>query len=95
MLDGARGAEALRRSWRVVEGSWWRSFGVVLLANLAVAIPGLLVIVPFEALAESADREAVALGGTIVTDTITATYVALVITLLFYDLRARDRARGA
>jgi len=78
-----------------VEGSWWRSFGVVLLANLAVAFPGLLVIVPFEALAESADREAVALVGTIVTDTITATYVALVITLLFHDLRARERAGGA
>jgi len=28
-----------------------------------------------------------------VTDTITATYVALVITLLFHDLRARERAR--
>jgi len=93
MLDGARGADALRGSWRVVEGSWWRSFGVVLLANLAAAIPGLLVIVPFEALAKSADREALVLVGTIVTDTITATYVALVITLLFHDLRARERAR--
>jgi hypothetical protein len=89
MLDGVRGVEALRRSWRVVEGSWWRAFGVVLLANLAAAIPGLLVIVPFEALARSADREAVSLVGTIVTDTVTAPFVALVITLLFHDLRAR------
>jgi len=94
MLDGARGADALRGSWRVVEGSWWRSFGVVLLANLAAAIPGLLVIVPFEALAKSADREALVLVGTIVTDTITASYVALVITLLFHDLRSRERARA-
>ena len=92
MIDGARGADALRSSWRLVEGSWWRSFGVVLLANLAAAVPGLLVIVPFEALAESADREAVSLVGTIVTDTVTVPYVALVITLLFHDLRARGRA---
>jgi len=95
MLDGARGADALRRSWRLVEGSWWRSFGVVLLSNLAAALPGLLVIVPLEALAKAADREAVSLVGTIVTDTITAPFVALVITLLFHDLRARERAGGA
>ncbi len=95
MLDGARGPNALRRSWQVVEGAWWRTFGVVLLANLAAAIPGLLVIVPLEALAEAADREAVSLVGTIVTDTITAPFVALVITLLFNDLLARKRAEAA
>jgi hypothetical protein len=92
MLDGARGADALRRSWHLVEGAWWRTFGVVLLANLAAALPGLLVIVPLQALAEAADREAVSLAGTIVTDTITAPFVALVATLLFHDLRARQRA---
>jgi hypothetical protein len=92
MIDGARGAEALRRSWRLVEGFWWRSFAVVLLANLAAALPGLLVLVPFEALAESADREAVSLVGTMLIDTITVPYVALVVTLLFHDLRARRDA---
>jgi len=94
MLDGARGTEALRRSWRLVEGSWWRSFGVVLLANVAVAVPTLLLIVPFEALGQAADRQVVSLAGTIVADIVTAPFVALVITLLFHDLRARGRAGG-
>jgi hypothetical protein len=92
MIDGARGADALKRSWHLVEGAWWRTLGVVLLANLAAALPGLLVIIPLEALAEAADREAVSLVGTIVTDVITAPFVALVVTLLFHDLRARQRA---
>jgi len=96
MIEGARGAEALRSSWRAVEGSWWRCLGVVLLANLAAALPGLVVIVPVDALAEAADREAVSLVGMILIETLTAPFVALVTTLLFFDLRVRrEGARAA
>jgi hypothetical protein len=89
VIDGARGAGALRASWEATRGFWWRTLGVILLANLVALLPGLLIVSPLNALAESADRQVVSLVGVIVSETITAPFVAIVSTLLFYDLRAR------
>jgi hypothetical protein len=89
VLDGARNGEALRGSWRMTSGFWWRTFGVVLLANVAAFLPASLVVLPLQALAESADRQAIALAGMILTESLTAPFVALVSTLLFFDVRAR------
>lgn len=91
VIDGARGQGALRASWEATRGFWWRTLGVILLANLVALLPGLLIVSPLNALAEAADRQAIALAGMIVTETITAPFVAIVSTLLFYDLRARAR----
>lgn len=91
-IDGARSAEALRGSWRLTGGFWFRTFGVVILANLVAFIPASLVVLPLQALAESADRQAIALAGMILTESLTAPFVALVSTLLFYDIRARRSA---
>jgi hypothetical protein len=88
-LQGARGAGALRRSSEAVQGFWWRTFGIVLVANLAAALPGIAVLVPFDAVARAADRELWALVGTTLTEAITAPFVALISTLLWFDLRAR------
>ncbi len=89
VLDGARGPRALEASGTVVQGSWWRTAAIVLLVNLLIAGVSLLLLTPVQAAAEAADRELVALAGTIVLDTVTVTYTALVSTLLFHDLRAR------
>jgi hypothetical protein len=89
VIERARGPAALTRSGEVVQGFWWRTFGLVLLANLAVAIPGLLLITPFTALAESSDRAVWALVGSAVTTSVTTPFVALYATLLYYDLCAR------
>jgi hypothetical protein len=89
VLDGQQGTGALRRSGELVQGFWWRTFGIVLLAQL----PGVLIGVPFASLAASADRQLYALIGDIVTQTVTAPFVALVATLLYYDLRARQAAQ--
>jgi len=89
VIEGARGAAALTRSSQVVEGFWWRTFGLVVLANLAVAIPGLLLLAPFNAIAASSDQAVWALVGTIVTTSVTTPFVALYSTLLYYDLLAR------
>ncbi len=89
VVDKARGPEALRASWRLSQGFWWRTFGVALLANLIAFLPASLVVLPIQALAESADRQAISLAGTILAETLTAPFVALVSTLLFFDLRAR------
>ncbi|HEX2070479.1 MAG TPA: YciC family protein [Thermoleophilaceae bacterium] len=92
VIDSARSSEALRASWRLTKGFWLRTFATVLLANLAVALPAVVLVLPFEALAESADRQAIALAGMILTEALTAPFIALVSTLLFFDIRARRTA---
>lgn len=92
VIDGARGGDALRRSWELVQGFWWRTLGVALLANLVAVIPGIMIVGPLDALAKSADQQAISLAGSILAETLTAPFVALVSTLLFFDLRARRSA---
>ena len=89
VIDGTRGPAALSRSGQLVQGLWWRTLGLVVLANLAIAIPGLILVTPFTAIAESTDRAVWALVGSAVTTSVTAPFVALYSTLLYYDMRAR------
>jgi hypothetical protein len=92
VIDGARGPAALTRSSELVQGFWWRTFGLVLLANLAIAIPGFLLLTPFTAIAASTDDAIWALAGTILTTSVTTPFVALYSTFLYYDLLARRTA---
>jgi hypothetical protein len=89
VIEGARGPDALRRSSAVVQGFWWRTLGLVVLVNLAAILPALVFTAPFAAIADSTDKAVWALVGTICAETITAPFVALLSTLLYYDLRAR------
>ncbi|MEA2409435.1 MAG: hypothetical protein QOE69_3554 [Thermoleophilaceae bacterium] len=89
VIDGARGPGALARSGELVRGLWWRTFGLILLANIAIAIPGFILLTPFTAIAESTDRAVWSLVGSAVTTSITTPFVALYSTFLYYDLRAR------
>jgi hypothetical protein len=89
VVDGARGTAALRRSGELVQGLWWRTLGLVILGNVAVAIPGFLLLTPFTAIAESTDRSLWALVGSMLATSITTPFVALYSTFIYYDLRAR------
>ena len=92
VIEGERGTDALRHSWETSRGFWWRTFLVILLANLIAFLPSLLIVSPLDSLADSADRQAISLAGMILTETLTAPFVALVSTLLFFDLKARRAA---
>jgi hypothetical protein len=92
VIEGARGPGALSRSWDLTAGFWWRTFGVLVVANLAALVPALLLSAPLAAVAESTDRALWSLVGAIATETLTAPFLALVSTLLYYDLRARQRS---
>lgn len=81
---------ALRRSWELVQGNWWRTLGIVVLANLAALVPALLIAVPFEAAAARAERELWSLTGSMLAEALTAPFTVLVANLLYYDLRARS-----
>ena len=89
VIEGVRGTRALSRSGLLVTGFWWRTFGLVLLANVAIAIPGFVLLAPFTAIAESSDRAVWELVGTAITTAITTPFVALYSTLLYYDLVSR------
>jgi hypothetical protein len=89
VIEGARGPAALSRSSEIVQGHWWRTLGLVVLANVAVAIPALLLLAPFNAIAASSDQAVWALVGTILATSVTTPFVALYSTFLYYDLLAR------
>jgi hypothetical protein len=89
VVDGRRSVAALERSAELVTGSWWRVAGIVIFANFAAAIPGTLLQLPFNAWASSVDSSAIALVGQVISTTLTTPFVALMLTLLYFDLLAR------
>ena len=89
VLAGDRGPDALRRSSAGTQGFWWRTFGLIVLAQVAMLVPTLLLASPFTAIADSTDQAVWALVGTIVTEIVTAPFIAIYATLLWFDLGAR------
>jgi hypothetical protein len=89
VIEGARGLDALRASSDMVRGFWWRTFGLVVIINLAAALPALVISAPFTGIADNTGDAVWALVGTICAESITAPFVALFSTFLYYDLRAR------
>ena len=89
-LDGLAPAAAMRRSGEVVQGSWWRTLGCLLVTGLLLGV--------------TAEIAATILGGTgsgalyvagrIVFQAIAVAVTAVFATLLFYDLRARHERRA-
>jgi hypothetical protein len=92
VLEGARNAAALRASTRLVAGAWWRTFGLVLLVNVLIALAIFVLGAPFTVLADQTDRALWALSGNIVATAVTQPFIALFSTFLYYDLRERKRA---
>ena len=89
VIEGARGLEALRSSSDMVRGFWWRTFGLVVVSNLAAALPALLITAPFTGIADNTGDAVWALAGTICAESIMTPFVALFSIFLYYDLRAR------
>jgi hypothetical protein len=94
--------QALRRSWRLVRRSFWRVFGILLLAGLIVTIAGFVLELPFGAAAFFSGSGGVLSGhtpglaatlvaavGRIVAGTVTRPISAGVVVLLYMDMRMR------
>jgi hypothetical protein len=91
VIEGARDAGALRASGRLVQGAWWRTFGMVLLVNVLVLLVVVVLGAPFTAIANSADRAVWSLAGQIVAASVTQPFAAIFATLMYFDLRERRR----
>jgi hypothetical protein len=93
LTEDVRGFKALGRSFRLVKGRWWPTFGLVLLGFLLTTIVGGLVQAIFGALFFVADSDFAifltdTLGGSL-SSIVTTPFLAAVITVLYVDLRVR------
>jgi hypothetical protein len=84
VIEGRRGAEAMRRSWDLAGGHWWHTALTMLVAGLITGVVNAVITAPFSAGAWLLQGVAAA-----VATTVTLPYGALVGVLLYLDLRAR------
>ena len=93
VLENAKPGRALARSWRLVNRSFWRVFGITLLAGLIVAIAGGILQLPFTLLGAAAGSgigtTVIIVIGTIAAGTVTRPITAGVTVLLYVDMRMR------
>jgi hypothetical protein len=104
MLENASVTTAMRRSWRIVRGSTWRVFGILLLAGIIVNIGQAVITVPVGLLAalpaagQASPYESLPITfaqllisgvGSIVAGAIFYPFSAAVSALLYIDLRMR------
>jgi hypothetical protein len=95
VVEGKRGTAALARSSELVKRSWWRCFGVMIVAYLAVGFPANLIQQGFALAADAADSSLIALVGQIIANTLGAPLLALITGLLYFDQRFRNEYGGA
>lgn len=95
VLEGAGGAGALRRSWALVRGSWWWTFGALLTVEVIVSVASAAITVPLGYAASALDAQAVQLLGTIAAQALTLPLLALVTTLAYFALAAHPAPRVA
>ncbi len=69
VLEGGSVSTALRRSWTLVRGTWWRTFGILLLAEIMVGILTAILLIPLAVI--------IAVGGGSLTDPSNGTLTAL------------------
>jgi hypothetical protein len=89
VIDGRRGTEALQRSVELVQRSWWRVLGIAFVAFAFTYAPGALVSAPLLSAAESSGEAVFQLLGGTIHLTLWAPPLALIMTLLYFDQRAR------
>ena len=83
----------LGRSWNLVSGSWWRTFGILLIVTIMQLIISYALIILFgliAALVSTGDFQAalVQIGGTLL-GALVSPITTIAITLLYFDLRVR------
>jgi hypothetical protein len=106
MLEGVGVGRAITRSWRLVHGAWWRTFGIWLLASVIGSIVSGVLAVPFALIGGVSSVVGVANGstslglgyfiavsiGTLVASTVVLPFSSGVVALLYIDRRIRREA---
>jgi hypothetical protein len=103
LLERSTIRQAMSRSWKLVSGSFWRVFGILLLAGLIGAVINGIIGIPFslgsgafssitnpgQTVAPSTGALVLQAIGSVIGETITAPFVALVTVLVYIDQRMR------
>ena len=94
LSEGLGPVAAVRRSFRLVRGRWWATFGALFVMYLLVAVVSGIIGVLFGAtLIAATDNEAVAAVISTIANTlsslITLPLMAAVLTIIYFDLRVR------
>jgi hypothetical protein len=95
LIEGVRGAGALRRSFRLVRGRWWPTAGVLLVAALMTSILGGAIQAALLGISLAGGDHSVALTVLVtslaaaISAILTRPFQASVVTILYYDLRVR------
>ncbi len=93
VLENESPARALARSWRLVARSFWRVFGITLLAGIIVAVAGGILQLPFTVIGAVSGSgiggTVILVIGTIAAGTVTRPITAGVTVLLYVDMRMR------
>ena len=93
LAEGLPGRRALGRSFGLVRGRWWRTFGILLLGGITTSFVSLVVAFPFELIVEAAESLVVAATaatlGAVLSAVASTPLFAAFLTLVYFDLRAR------
>jgi hypothetical protein len=101
VLEGTSVGTALRRGWKLTRGSFWRLLGIYLLTSIMVGIVSQLILTPSQVVASFVlqDPLLTSFGGLALTGvasaiayTLTTSFMAAVIALLYIDVRMRREA---
>ncbi len=86
MLENLGGASAMSRSSQLVAGSWWRTFGILILLVIVVAIVSAVTSAVFVGIFGSGLLAGIA---RLIIQILLAPFYSAVVTLLYFDLRVR------
>lgn len=86
-IDGARGADAVRRSSSLVQGRWWRVLGSLLVIEGLASAPTLLASAIGHLAGRLSGLDAAALAGDALGDVLGAPLAGVMLGLLYFDLR--------
>ncbi len=93
VIERLSGRAGLRRSWRLTDGSFWRVLGIRVLLWLLQVIMGLVLSLPFTAIASATASSGTQQMISQIVQAVTTIFVApitlVTLTLLYYDLRIR------
>jgi hypothetical protein len=94
IAEGTLGTGALRRTFHLVRGRWWATFGALVLAFMFQAFVGLVLAIPLGLVMssrESGSTLALVVSAVvgILSSVITTPFMASVLVLVYFDLRVR------
>ncbi|NND84679.1 MAG: hypothetical protein HKN46_05970 [Acidimicrobiia bacterium] len=88
--------EAMTRSWELIQGTWWRTFGLAIVTSLIVGIVSVALASPAQFVVFSGgsltSTQAVSQVANTIAYILTLPFQALVAVVIYFDLRVRKEA---